>query len=391
MTIATRTRGAAPFWGFAVFGAFWGTWGANLPRFREAADISNAEMGVALLFVGAGALPAMMLVGRALDRWGLGLTGPILVALGVAGCLVPLSAGGGFVPLCAGMAVVGATSGAADVAMNSLAGRAEREGGRPIITPAHATFSAVVVLGTLGAGALSAGGAPLVVSSALVALGAGAACIAIVRAVPRQGTRQDLASPVGAASALVSPAIGIPTALVIAIGALGALAFAGENAQQSWSAVFLEDELSAPLGVSAVGPAVFAGVVALTRFSISRVPSRHARAVILLGATTATAGALLLAAAPTRVVALIGLGLTAAGTGVLFPTLLGIVSRAVPEHRRGRTTSLVTTIAYTGFLAGPAYVGLVADAAGLRGAMVAVALLTAVLALLTPVILRPER
>lgn len=59
----------AVFVGFAAFGAFWGVWGASIPRIQEQAGLSDAQLGLALLFVGAGALPAMLLSGRALDRW----------------------------------------------------------------------------------------------------------------------------------------------------------------------------------------------------------------------------------------------------------------------------------------------------------------------------------
>lgn len=378
----TRRVALTPYWAFAVFGAFWGVWGASLPRLRELASITDGQLGIALLFVGAGALPAMLLTGRALDRWGLWLTGPLLLSLGVTGCLVPLAAGSGFAALCGGMAVVGAVSGASDVAMNSLAGRAERTTGRPTIATAHATLSAVVVVASLGTGVLGAAGGAFLVPFALVALAAAAACIAIVRAVP---TGPQASDPERGDAGAVA---GLPVALVLGLGMLGALAFAGENAHQSWSAVLLEDELATPVGLSAIGPAVFAAVVAVTRFAIARVSPRHARTVILVGAMVATAGALLLAAAPSLTIALVALGLAAAGTAVLFPTILAIVSRAVPEHRRGRTTSLVTTVAYTGFLAGPPYVGLVADAVDLRGAMIGVAALTALLVVLVPVVLR---
>lgn len=371
-----------PYWAFAVFGAFWGAWGASIPRLRDLASVTDGELGIALLFVGAGALPAMLLTGRALDRWGLWLTGPLLLALGLAGCLVALTASGGFAVLCLGMALVGAVSGASDVAMNSLAGRAERATGRPTIATAHATLSAVVVVASLGTGVLGAAGTAFPIPFALVALAAAAACIAIVRAVP---TSRQTVDPAHGES---GTAAGLPVGLVLGLGVLGALAFAGENAHQSWSAVLLEDELATPVGISAIGPAVFAAVVAVTRFAVARVSSQHARTVIVVGAAVATGGALLLAAAPSLTVALIALALAAAGTAVLFPTILAIVSRAVPEHRRGRTTSLVTTVAYTGFLAGPPYVGLVADAVDLRGAMIAVAALTALLVVLVPVVLR---
>jgi MFS family permease len=78
----------------------------------------------------------------------------------------------------------------------------------------------------------------------------------------------------------------------------------------------------------------------------------------------------------------------AAGTAVLFPTLLGIVSRNVDETHRGRATSIVNIVSYLGFLVGPVYIGLLADATGLRGAMLAVLAMALALFTLTPVLLR---
>lgn len=53
----------APYLGFAVFGAFWGAWGAAIPAVRNQANINDGQLGTALLFVGVGALPAMLLAG----------------------------------------------------------------------------------------------------------------------------------------------------------------------------------------------------------------------------------------------------------------------------------------------------------------------------------------
>jgi MFS family permease len=152
--------------------------------------------------------------------------------------------------------------------------------------------------------------------------------------------------------------------------------------------VFANDVLHTGLGLSAVAPAVFAGTVAVTRFAAGGLGAAHARAVLLAGAAVAAAGAAIIAVAPTLFVAGLGLAAAAAGTGVLFPTLVGVVSRNVDESYRGRATSVVTTVSYLGFLLGPVYVGLWADTVGLRGAMVAVAALAVGLLVLAPVLLR---
>jgi MFS family permease len=375
---------ASAFVTFAVFGSFWGVWGASVPRVQHQAGISDGQLGFALLFVGAGALPAMLLAGRALDRWGLQVAALLIGALGVVGAGMALTAVN-LANLCVGLALVGATSGAADVAENAVAGRAEKIAGRPIITRAHGFFSSLVVLASLATGLASAASLPLAVPFIAVAVLSLVAGASLLKTLPVGVAAQGHERVAGSGSAPFARPEMVPFLL---IGVLGALAFASENAHQSWSAVFAQDELHSGAGLSAVAPAVFAGTVAITRFATSGLAPVHARTVLLAGALAAAAGAALIAAAPTLVIAGLGLAVAAAGTAVLFPTLVGVVSRNVDESRRGRATSVVTTVSYLGFLLGPVYVGLWADALGLRGAMLAVAALAVGLFVLAPALLR---
>ncbi|MEU8379498.1 MFS transporter [Streptosporangium sp. NPDC048865] len=427
---AIRARTA--YMGFAAFGVFWGVWGASVPAIRAQAELSDGQLGTALLFIGAGALPAMLVTGRAVDRWGLRVAALLLVTLGAAGTLVAV-AGRDFWSLSAGMALLGASSGAADVAINSAAASAERASGRPVITRAHGTFSAMVVAGSLSAGLLLGGlGVPVVVPFLLVAGVAAGAALGVVadrRAVPAVGgtgpvdeeTAVGGTGSVSAGTVPVTEGAGSGTAgtaqvsgetapdatgavrggerrgyrgravrlfPLLMVGGLGALAFAVENAHQSWGAVYLADVADAGPALAAAGPAVFAAVVALTRFAAGAVGARHAATVLVSGAVTAAAGTALVSVATAVPVVLLGLALAATGTAVLFPMLMGVVAAHVGEAARGRATSVVTTVAYLGFLAGPVYVGRWAEATGLPGAMAAVAALAAALALLTWPLLR---
>src|SRR5260370_21525933 len=81
---AVQTR--AVYAGFAVFGGFWGAWGGLIPAIRGQAGISNGQVGTAVLFIGAGALPAIVLPGRRRDRWGQPAAAvllPLLLLVGV--------------------------------------------------------------------------------------------------------------------------------------------------------------------------------------------------------------------------------------------------------------------------------------------------------------------
>jgi MFS family permease len=383
-TASARSLVVSATLAFGAFGAFWGVWGASVPRVEDQAAVSDGQLGLALLFVGAGALPAMLLAGPALDRWGLRVAALVLGVLGVLGAVLAVAAVN-LVALCVALALVGAASGAADVAMNAVAGRAEQLAGRPVITRAHGVFSTFVVLATLATGLSSAGSLPLAVPFFVVAALAVAAGTAMAGNLPRRdaGTAADPSSRLRSEPAHRTRAVPL-----VLVGILGALAFASENAHQSWSAVFAHEELRTSAGLASVAPAVFAGTVAITRFAIGGLPPAHARRVLLAGAAGAGVGAAVVAAAPNLLVAAAGLAVAAAGTGVLFPTLVGIVSRNVPESHRGRATSVVTTVSYLGFLLGPVYVGAWAATFGLRAAMVAVAALAGLLFALVPGLLR---
>ena len=372
-----RNLVASAYVAFAAFGSFWGAWGASVPRIQDQAGVDDGQLGLALLFVGAGALPAMLLAGRALDRFGLRVAAGLIAALGLAGAGLALAAHD-LVTLSAGLAIAGAASGAADVAMNAVAGRAEQLAERPVITRAHGTFSAFVVISSLLTGVLAGADLPLSTPFLVVAAFRSGRARRSSRALPPDAPTEPHAAAERAGRLFP----------LLAIGILGALAFASENAHQSWSAVFAQDELEATATLTSVAPAVFAATVATTRFAIGGLPPRHARTILLAGAAGAGAGALIIAAAPSLFVAALGLIVAGAGTAVLFPTLLGIVSRNVDEARRGRATSVVTVVSYMGFLLGPVYVGLWADTTDLRGAMIAVAALAAALFMLTPMLLR---
>lgn len=331
----------------------------------------------------------MLLTGRIIDCLGARITAAVtLTFLGASGLVVAVTTTG-FISMCIGLLLVGAASGAADVAINTAAGSAEQISSRPVITRSHGLFSASVVVSSLAAGISAAWGADLALSFGLVMAASVTVSGYLLFCFPALTTPISNVSMAGNRSLPAANAAGgIPVLGILLVGVLGALAFAGENAHQSWAAVFFEDEFGAGPALSATAPAVFAAVVAITRFSTSRLKPVHASRTLVFGSAAAGVGAAIVAAAPNLVMAIIGLSMAAAGTAVLYPTLLGIVSRSTDEATRGRATSLLTSISYLGFLFGPVYVGLWSEVAGLRAAIGAIAALSLALLILIPFVLR---
>jgi MFS family permease len=173
--------------------------------------------------------------------------------------------------------------------------------------------------------------------------------------------------------------------LLLVLGGLCALAFFVENAWQSWGAVHLESDLGASPALGALAPALFAGAAALSRLG-SHAAGGRVRELTLLrgGALLGAAGTLLGALAPVAGLALVGVVIAGAGISICAPVLFSIAGRGADEAVRGAAVSVVTTIAYLGFLVGPAAVGLLASATALETSLAAVAGVAVALAVLAP-------
>lgn len=316
----------------------------------------------------------MLLTGRAVDRFGGRVVAMASTLLALSGVAVATTATD-FVTLALLLLVLGAMSGATDVGINAVAGAAERATGQPVLTRAHGTFSAAVVVSSLITGGIEAMGLPVAVAFGLVVVAA------LVAAVSLWQVRLTIETGASATAVELGPVSKTAWLLPLVItGLIGALAFAVENAYQSWGAVFLRDQLSVAGGLTAAAPAVFAAVAAAARFAAGTSKRLPAGPLLTTGALAATVGSMLLARSSTLVTALIGLAVAAAGTSVLFPTLLREALSGVRSEVRGRATSAVATTAYLGFLLGPVFVGGLASAAGMRNAITGVAALAAVAA-----------
>jgi MFS family permease len=364
-----------PVVGFAAFGLFWGAWGAILPAVRSGAGVTDGELGVALLMVGVGALISMRFTGHLIDRYGGAVLPVVTVLFGICGVLPALA--NSAVTLSAALLLLGATSGATDVAINATGSHAEAAAGRPVLNLAHGLFSVAVVMASLSTAGLRAAGV-----DALPVLGGTGFVIvlAAVIALRPDGTHPVIApASEGAAKRRLEPTL-------IVFGGLCALAYLVENAWQSWGAVHLDTSLHAAAGLASSAPAVFAAAAAAGRFAGNGLLKR-VRPVRLLveGGAIAAVGSLCAALAPNPWIALTGIAVAGLGTSVCAPTIIGMAGAWAGPERRAGAISVVTTIAYLGFLVGPAAVGAVSSVWSLSIALAGVAAVAVVVAGLAPV------
>jgi MFS family permease len=363
-----RRRG--PLAAFIALGVFWGGWAALVPAIQSAVGASKGELGLALLFVAVGSVPAMLLTGRELDHRGTRIL-PLLLGAFAAAAVLPAFAGS--VPaLAVALLAIGLATGATDVAMNAAVSELEARRDTRLMQLAHALYSGGVLVGALGVGVARELGAGR--GAILPFLGLGFLAAAALNLRHERVERQPSARRGVRLSRAAIP-------FGIACGA----AFVIEGAMENWGAIFLERDLDAGPGVSALAPAAYGGAMMLGRLSGQWLERRLGDAILLGGAmVVALCGLVGAALAPNVPIAVAAFFVGGAGISIAAPVLFGAGGRLGSPEERGSALATVTTLGYLGFLVGPPVVGGLAEAAGLRVSFAALALVAAALVAAIP-------
>ncbi|MGI5351080.1 MFS transporter [Streptomyces sp. CA-250714] len=354
---------------FAVHGMASGTFATRIPWLREHLSLSPGWLGLALVFMTAGASAAMPLSARLAHRYG---PRRALAAVSLACCaglaLPPLAPALGW--LCLALFVYGCGLGLMDVAMNAQGVRVEAAYGRSVMSALHGLWSVGTLLG--GAGGVVAAHAGL---DARVHLGVAAPLLAVVavaaaRWTPGEEQRAErpgaAAEPSGARDeGEAPPRFALPSRGVLAIGLLGFCAVFAEGASMDWSGIYLADVTGAEPGLAAAAYTAFACTMALARLSGDAVVRRFGPvATVRAGGVLAAAGAALVVAARTPPAAVVGFALIGVGIAVVVPLCFAAAGRTA-AGAPGQAIAGVATLAYASGLAAPAAVGWIAESTSL--------------------------
>ena len=357
-----RTAVAASF---SVCGVALASCISRTPGIRDALGLSSAQLGLLLLCLSGGSIMGLPLSGRIVHRFG-PARAVLAASLTVTTGLLPLAAGlqVGVVGLAAaGFVLIGLGIGIWDVAMNVEGADVERRLGRSLMPRLHAAFSLGTVAGA-GVGAASAtAGVPLAVQVFVVAALVPTSMAVAVRFFLRvhNDAAQDASGGCGVLTAWREP-----RTLLIGLLVLG-FAFL-EGSANDWIAVAMVDGYGTSEAVGAIGFGIFVSAMTIGRLVGSSVLDRFGRVAVLRAtAVTTAAGLLLVLLGGSTALALTGAALWGLGTSLGFP--VGISAAADDPVRAAARVSVVSSIGYTAFLAGPPLIGLVAESAGILRAL----------------------
>lgn len=359
---------------FAVNGALFASVLARVPAIRDTFELSATRLGLLLLCVSFGAVAALPSAGPIVQR--IGATAAVRAAATTMMIALLLSAvglaTGTVVVVGLSFVLVGVGTGIWDVGMNVEGAEVERRMGRSVLPRMHGWWS----VGSVGGAALSAAcaraGVPLAVQiMCLAPIGWVAVMVALRHYLtPVTEGRQDDSERIPLRAAWTDR-----RTLLLGVLTLG-FAFA-EGAANEWLSLSLVDGYGTSEAIGALGFGAFTTAMTVGRLLGSGAVDRWGRAAVLRsGAGVALAGLAIvvvggvLGAPPA--VALVGALIWGLGTSLGFP--VGVGAAADDPIGPAVRVSVVTTIAYAAFLAGPPVIGPLADALSLPLALAVIAL-----------------
>jgi MFS family permease len=183
----------------------------------------------------------------------------------------------------------------------------------------------------------------------------------------------------------------LPSATAVMLGALGLAIFLAEGAMLDWSAVLLRSARGVEISHAGLGYAAFSMAMVGGRLLGDRITARLGPVrVVRYGSLTAAVGFALAAALPWGATSIVGFALVGIGAANIVPVLFSAAGRirgAVPSV----SLAAVTMLGYSGMLAGPAVIGVVARATSLPIALGGVGALVALVGARASIVARVER
>ncbi|OSQ37877.1 MFS transporter [Thalassospira mesophila] len=378
---------------FFLHGAGFASWVPHIPLVQEQLGLNHEDLGLALLAAAIGVVAAMPLAARCSDLFGSNIVVKFSGLLFFPALVVPLFMAS-LPTLAIALFVMGFCAAMMDIAMNANGVSLERVRGKSILSGLHGFWS---LGGFCGAGfatlwfALPLSKSVHLPISAIILLAAHwylqrGLLADHVKPAPKNSNITNKTNPPGDSAA---PDGEVPLFwLLLPFGICAFIGQFGEGVITDWVTVLMIKTLDSTASIAAAGFALYSAAMAMTRLSGDWLVLRLGRAPVLIASCgLATTGYVMIALSPHYSVSWIGCFIAGTGLAVILPLLIS--AAAASTGKSGGT--VVATIAATGYsalMAGPPFIGAVAEQYGLVNAFL---LTSGFLSLIIPVYLTSMR
>ena len=240
---------------FAFNGILLGIWASRIPAVVERHGLSEAQLGLLLLFMGFGALVSFPLAGRLADRLGaVRVTRWIAFAYIFTLVLVAFAPS----PVWLGLAlfIFGMSHGSMDVVMNTWATEVEKHIGRSVMSSFHAMWSLGAGLGAVTGFVATSLGWNVQTHFTFGSLLSALLFLPFLTLPWTSETRPHDPN---------APVFAIPRGALVLVGLIALAAATGEGATADWSAIYLTDVVEVPQAQATLGYTVFSITMVVMR------------------------------------------------------------------------------------------------------------------------------
>ncbi|MDN5779894.1 MAG: MFS transporter [Humibacillus sp.] len=387
-TPVVKTARAAVFTAFALNGAAFAAFASRVPDLKFQLGLSAGELGLTLLAASLGAVIGLPLSGWFVGRFGAARTmvgAATVQAIGFVGVGIGIDVVPDRMVVAVALFLVGGGNGTFDVAMNFEGATVERLLGRAIMPHFHAAFSGGTVVSAL----IGAGLSFLHVSIVVHLVGLVVLMAAVLPWLPRAFLPRSAETgdePVTEKSGMRAAWLE-PRTLLIGVVVLAA-AFT-EGTANDWVAVALSDGYQLPRWAGVLGFAVFLTAMTVGRLLGTGLLDRYGRVPVLRLMFLAAVVGCLLVVFGGQWVAFVGAAVWGVGASLGFP--VGMSAAADEPRRAAARLSVVSTIGYTAFLAGPPLLGFLGDHVGVLHSLLVVGAMAVIALLALPAVRPPAR
>jgi predicted MFS family arabinose efflux permease len=389
-----RRATRAVYVAFIASGFAFANWAARIPQVRDRLHVDPAELGLILLAMAIGSIIALPVAGLIVTRFGAARSVAVMSLILAVG-LVTTAIGYrlGVPAVVVGLFLFGFGNGTWDVAMNVEGAAVEQHLGRAIMPRFHAGWSVGTVAGALLGSAMIALHVGVTAHLLVVAVIVGVAVPFAVRGFIAASTHTGPQAATPAATTIAGPAAtdvqvqqsrprhnplkawSEPRTLLIGVFVL-CMAFT-EGTGNDWLNVAMIDGYHAAPAVGSLTFAIFVAAMTTARWFGPALIDRYGRVTALrASAALALIGLVLVVFSGTIPTAMVGALLWGLGAALGFP--VGMSAAGDDPRRAAGRVSVVASIGYTAFLAGPPLIGFLGNHFGVRHALTAAAALLAV-------------
>jgi MFS family permease len=382
----------ATFAFFGLAGVAFASWASRIADAKNELGLGAGELGATLFAMSVGSVLALPLTGRAVERFGVVRTiraGMIVAALGAVVVGLGVDTFASRPAVMGGLFLLGVGVGGWDVAMNLEATDVERHLGRAIMPHFHAAFSGGTVLTALLGAGLSWSNVPILAHLSVVAVLVTVAGLWALRScLPHEATAAGATAAHKATTGEKSAsAWREPRTLLIGLVVLVA-AFT-EGTANDWLAVAFHEGHQLPTWAGVLAFATFLTCMTVGRIVGTSLLDEHGRVPVLRVCFTLAIIGSAMVIFGNAWLAFVGAAIWGVGASLGFP--VGMSAAADDQARAAARMSVIATIGYAAFLAGPPLLGFLGDHWGVLKSLTVVGAGAILALLIVPVTREPQR